>query len=69
MVGRHQKSHNDLNGEPDVADAFHVEEAYVRYSSVLLQRPNSGAVQFVCQVDGDVANLRYSKVWVGLQAK
>ncbi len=38
-VWTRDEPHDDFNGEPRVADAFHVEEGLVRVRLILVQRP------------------------------
>ena len=40
-----QEAHEDLNGEPGIADAFHIEERLVRIGLVLVQRPRPRVVR------------------------
>ena len=56
----------DLEGEPGVADAFHVEEGPVRLRGPSLQEPGR---LVPTHRDCDVVNGRYSKVRVGFEAE
>ena len=40
LVVRHNKADDDLEGKPDVADAFNVEERRVRFFSLVLYTPS-----------------------------
>ena len=66
LVGTGDETHDDLDGEPRVADGFDVEEGLVSVRRRLVQHPGSRIER--CE-HGQVAYDRHAHVWVRFEAK